>query len=101
MENPTTLDIIELREKEIASYELNIEVYKSIASSLPSEWPARLLEFKGSKNKHEDIAKIDDLDDVELVSDLWAFDEAQAMVRSEMVEKRKSQAILAALKAQI
>jgi len=90
---------IELREEEIAQYQSNIDLYTSIAAKLPSNWPAKLAHLKNSSNKHSDIATIEDLEDVTLVSDLWAHDEAVAAIRSETVEMRKAMAILEALKA--
>lgn len=95
----TTFDPIAHREAEVAQYEANIALYTRIASSLPNEWPAHLAQFKGSIDKHGDIAKVEDLIDVQLLSDLWAHDDAQAAIRAETVEKRKAEAILAALKA--
>jgi hypothetical protein len=97
MENEKTP--IELRKEEIAQYQANIDLYKSIASNLPSEWPAKLAHLKNSSNQHSDIATIEDLDEVTLVSDLWAHDEALASIRAETVEMRKAMAILEALKA--
>lgn len=90
---------LELREEEIAQYEANIALYTSIAKNLPSEWPKKLAHLKNSSNKHSDIATIQDLEEVTLVSDLWAHDEALAAIRSETVEMRKAMAILEALKA--
>jgi hypothetical protein len=98
MENETTP--IQHREQEVAQYDQNIEVYKAIASTTPSEWPERLLKFKGIENRHTVIAEVEDLDDVELLANLWAHDDALAAVRSEMVERAKSKAILEALKLQ-
>jgi len=92
-----TFDPIKTRQDEIAQYEQNITVYTSIANNLPSEWPKHLEQFKGATNKHEVIATIENLADVELVSDLWAHDEAKAAIRTETLEKRKAEAILAAL----
>lgn len=91
---------LELRAAEVAQYSANIEMYKAIAVNLPSEWPDRLLQYKTVSDKHATIATIDDLDDVELVSDLWAYDAAQAAIRTETVEKRKAEAILTVLQAQ-
>ena len=98
MENETTP--VQHREQEVAQYEANIAMYKAIAESLPAEWPERLLKFKGIENRHTVIAEVEDLDDVELLADLWAHDDALAAVRSEMVERAKSRAILEALKLQ-
>jgi hypothetical protein len=94
-----TFDPIAFREQEIAQYEANIALYTSMAAALPSEWPDHLAQFKGSTEKHLDVAKVSDMTDVELLSDLWAHDDAQAAIRAETVEKRKAEAILAALKA--
>lgn len=91
---------LEARRAEVAQYETNIAMYTAIAAGLPSEWPDRLVQYKNSTDKHATIATIENLDDVELVSDLWAYDQAQAFIRSETVEKRKSEAILAFLEAQ-
>lgn len=94
---PTAL---ELRQAEVAEYESSIALYTAIANSLPSEWPDRLVHLKGIADKHTAIADISDLSDVELVSDLWAHDDAQAAIRANYVEKRKAEAILTVLQAQ-
>jgi hypothetical protein len=88
---------IELRQEEVDAYQRNINLYTEIASSLPSEWPEHLIQYKGRADKHEAIAEIEDLDEVLLVGDLWAHDQAVASIRAEMVEMRKAQAILRAL----
>jgi hypothetical protein len=92
-----TFDPVVARQEEVAQYEANIALYTNIANALPSEWPAHLAHLKGAKNKHEAIAEIENLDDVALVSDLWAHDDAQAAIRSETVELHKSKAILNAI----
>ena len=100
MTQPFDVDPVELRRQEVSSYSDAILLYQGIAASLPSEWPDRLVAFKGRTDTHTAIAEIDDLDDVELVSQLWAHDQAQASIRSNMVERAKAQAILVALEAQ-
>ena len=94
----TEITPLQAREAEVAQYEQNIAMYKTMLAGLPTEWPARLLEYKEVTNKHEVIGKIQDLDDVELLSDLWAADDCVKAIRTETLEKRKSEAILAALK---
>lgn len=91
---------LELRQEEVATYQKNIDLYTSIAAGLPSEWPDHLIHFKSRPDRHEAIAEIEDLDEVLLVSDLWAHDQAVASIRSETVEMRKAMAILAALETQ-
>jgi hypothetical protein len=92
-----TLTPIEIRQAEIAQYEANIATYTAIAANTPSEWPAHLVAHKGAKNKHEVIASIENLDDVQLLSDLWTNEDARAAIRTETLEKRKAEAILATL----
>lgn len=93
------LNLIEARIAEIAEYEAGIAMFTAIAAALPSEYPAHLAHLKGSADKHNAIAQIEDMADVELLSDLWAHDDAQAAIRANVVEKRKAEAILAALQA--
>ena len=93
----TPFDPIVVRQNEIAQYEANIATYTAIAANTPSEWPAHLVAHKGAKNKHEVIASIEDLDDVLLLSDLWTNEDARAAIRTETLEKRKAEAILATL----
>jgi len=95
----TTFDPIQAREEEVNQYKANIELYTSIASQLPSEWPSHLEHLKNEKSQHEAIAKVESLADVELVGKLWAYESAQASIRSEMIEKAKAEAILNALKS--
>jgi hypothetical protein len=90
----TEMTLLEVRQAEVAEYENAIALYTSIASSLPSEYPEHLAQHKGATDKHAVIATIEDLADVELLSDLWAHDDAKAAIRSNMVEKRKAEAIL-------
>lgn len=93
------LQEIEMRKMEVAHYDKNIAMYKAMIENLPSEWPSHLIHLKDSKNRHEDIATIQDLDDVELVSKLWAHMNAVSICRSEYVERAKSQAFLDVLLA--
>lgn len=91
---------VELRQLEVEAYQENINLYTSVASALSSEWPEHLIHYKTRSDRHEAIAEIEDLDEVVLVSDLWAHDQAVAAIRSETVEMRKAMSILAALEAQ-
>lgn len=91
---------LEIRQEEVATYQKNIDMYNTIAASLPSEWPDHLIHYKSRTDRHEAIAEIEDLDEVILVSDLWAHDQAVAAIRAETVEMRKAMAILSALEAQ-
>jgi hypothetical protein len=98
--NPITREaIIEAREAEVRSYEKNMDMFQSILMTLPREWPEHLLQYRNAVNHHETAAKIDNLDDVALLADLWNADACYARIRTEMVELQKSRAALAYLKA--
>jgi|688.fasta_scaffold202597_1 hypothetical protein len=90
---------LQARIDEVAQYEKNIALYKSMLNNLPTEWPSRLEQYKGVTDKHAVIGKIADLDDVELLSDLWAAEDCAKAIRTETLEKRKAEAILTVLKA--
>lgn len=96
----TEITPLQARIAEVAEYQNGIDLYTSIANSLPSEWPTHLVHLKGSTDKHNAIAGIERLSDVELVSKLWAHDDAQAAIRANFVEKTKAEAILAVMQAQ-
>lgn len=93
------LSPIEIREKEVAQYQANIEMYSAILTGLPKEWPAHLLQYRDATDKHKTASEVSDLDDVSLLSQLWYADECYKAIRSETVEKTKAEAILAALQA--
>lgn len=93
-ETPIELTTLELRQAEVAQYQQNIAMYEAIAAGLPSEYPEHLVQFKSRKDQHTAIAEIEDMADVELLSDLWAHDSAKAAIRSETVEMRKAIAIM-------
>lgn len=100
MAEPIQLTELEARTLEVAQYEKNIQRYQIIIAALPSEYPAHLQKYRGAKNTHEAIAEVEDMDDVDLLSDLWAHDSAKAAIRAETVELKKSRAILSVLQAE-
>lgn len=85
---------LQARIDEVAQYKANIVMYTSMLANLPTEWPARLVEYKAAKDKHTVIGEIENLDDVTLLSDLWAADDCRKAIRTETLEMRKAQAIL-------
>jgi len=99
-ETPIELTQLELRQAEVAQYQQNIAMYEAIAAGLPSEYPEHLAQYKSRKDQHAAIADIEDMADVELLSDLWTYDSAKASVRSETVEMRKAIAIMNVLENQ-
>ena len=94
----TQLTPLEVRQMEVAQYEANVALYQSILTTLPTEWPERLLQFKGAKNQHDAIANVDSAD-VELLSKLWYADECAKAVKTETLELTKAKAILNVLQS--
>jgi len=97
MAETTPLTPLEARVNEVNQYLANIKMYKTILATLPTEWPERLAQYKDAADKHTVIGTIEDFDDVILVSDLWSADDCRKSIRTETLEMRKAQAILAAL----
>lgn len=95
----TPITPLQARQAEVAQYETNIAMYTAILATLPQEWPTRLLEYRDVTDKHAAAAKIDDMEDVELLSKLWYADQCYAAIRSETVEMNKAKAILTVLQA--
>lgn len=100
MAEETSITPLEARRAEVAQYEANIALYQTILASLPTEWPAHLEKYRGSKNEHDDIAEVEDLADVELLGKLWYADRVKKSIRTETIECTKAKSILAVLEAQ-
>jgi hypothetical protein len=94
----TQITPLQARITEVAQYEANISLYKTILETLPTEWPERLLQYKGAKNQQDTIASVSG-DDVELLAQLWYADECAKAVKTETLEMTKSRAILNVLQA--
>ena len=97
---PLQLTPLEARQQEVDQYTTNIAMYQSILATLPTEYPARLEQYKGRTDLHSVVAEIENLDDVELVSQLTYAQQCKASIRAEIGERTKAQAILAVLQAQ-
>ena len=91
------LTVRQARQEEVNQYQANIDMYTKMLELLPTEYPAHLLQYKNASNRHDTIDLIEDLEDVQLLSDLWAADTCRKTIRTETVEMRKSLAILSVL----
>lgn len=98
MREETQVTPLQSRMAEVAQYEANIALYKTILATLPTEWPERLLQYRGAKNQQDTIEAVDSAD-VELLSQLWYADECAKAVKTETLEMTKSKAILSVLQA--
>ena len=98
MTEETQVTPLQARIAEVAQYEANIVLYQTILQTLPTEWPERLVQYRGAKNQHDVIATVDS-DDVELLSKLWYADECIKAIKTETLECTKSKSILNVLQA--
>jgi hypothetical protein len=90
---------LEARRAEVAQYQANIAMFQAIHATLPHEWPKHLEKYRGEKKQHDAADLLEDLNDVQLLAQLWYADECHKAIRSETVEMTKAAAILAALEA--
>lgn len=95
---PAPQEVIDARQAEVDQYDQNIVLYEAILTGLPTEWPARLEQFKDRKDHQQAITECD-VDDVDLLSQLLYMEQVKSLIRTEKLERTKSAAILAALKA--
>ena len=98
METPQ-LTPLEARQQEVVQYTANIAMYQSILATLPTEYPTHLEQYKGRTDLQPVVAEIEDLDDVELVSQLIYAQQCKTSIRAEIAERTKATAILNVLKA--
>ncbi len=98
MTEQTQVTPLQARIDEVAQYEANIALYKTILETLPTEWPERLQQYKGAKNQHDVIAGVDSAD-VELLSKLWYADDCVKAIKTETLELTKSRAVLNVMQA--
>ena len=90
---------LESRQQEVDQYTANIAMYQSILATLPTEYPEHLQQYVGRTDLHAVVAEIENLDDVELLSQLIYAHQCKASIRAEIAERTKAIAILNVLKA--
>lgn len=97
--NPVTP--IEARRAEVAQYQANVAMYQSIASTLPTEYPEHLEQYRNvPAGSHQTvITQLTDIEDITLLSDLWMHDQCVNAIKTETLEMRKALAILTALES--
>ena len=98
METPE-ITPLQARQQEVDQYTANIAMYQSILETLPTEYPEHLQQYAGRTDLHIVAAEIENLDDVELVSQLIYAQQCKASIRAEIAERTKATAILNVLKA--
>jgi hypothetical protein len=90
---PTAL---ELRQAEVDSYTLNVENYKKLLATLDGNWDADLIHLKEIET--QEAARQCSMDRLDRLAVLQQFDHVTNLLKTEIVERAKAQAILDILK---
>lgn len=92
---PQPLTAIQLRQMEVDAYTQNIAVYQQILSTLDGNWDEDLLPYKHLEG--QESAKACPFDRIERLAELQHFEQISKLIKTEIFERSKSQAILNAL----
>ena len=97
-EETTQPTAIEMRQAELDAYVANINTYQHILTSIDGEWDADLVHFKGMEP--QEAARQCPLERLERLAELQLHNNVQNLLKTEIVEKTKSQFILNSLLSQ-
>ena len=92
MTEQTELTAKEVRQLEVDSYQANIAVYTSLLSTLDGNWDADLVHLKNIEA--QEAARQCPMDKLARLAVLQQFDQVTNLLKTEIVECAKSQAIL-------
>jgi hypothetical protein len=92
MEETTTLTAKEIRQAEVDSYKSNIATYKALLATLDGNWDADLVHLKGVEG--QEAARQCSMDRLARLAVLQQFDQVTNLLKTEIVECAKAQAIL-------
>lgn len=90
--NETTLTAKELRQAEVDSYKLNIAVYESLLATLDGNWDDDLIHLKNVEA--QEAARQCPMDRLARLAVLQQFDQVSNLLKTEIVECAKAEAIL-------
>ena len=92
MTEQTELTAKELRQLEVDSYEANIAVYQTLLSTLDGNWDADLVHLKNIEG--QEAARQCPMDKLARLAVLQQYDQVTNLLKTEIVECAKAQAIL-------
>jgi len=90
--------IIQMREKEVADYDINIANYQYILTTVDGNWDEDLLHLKNLEV--QEAARQCPLNRLDRLASLQLHDQISNLLKTEVVERTKANAILQALKVQ-
>jgi hypothetical protein len=82
----------EARKLEVDSYKANINTYNALLATLDGEWDKDLIHLKGVES--QEAARQCPMDRLERLAVLQQFDQVTNLLKTEIVEHAKAQAIL-------
>ena len=89
-------DHIIIRQDEVDQYQMNIDNYEIMVANLESEWPEKLVNYRGMKpDQLVDSIKSDA--DLDTVVDLQLCDKLKRSIRLEKIQQRTAKCTLDAL----
>jgi hypothetical protein len=92
MENNVQLTPIQSRQMEVDAYSTNIDVYKKLLATLDGNWDADLIALKDLET--QEAARQCPMDRLERLAVLQQFEQVNNLLKTEIVERAKAQAIL-------
>jgi antitoxin component of MazEF toxin-antitoxin module len=92
-------DAVVGRTHEVYGYEINVANYQQMLTTLPTEWPAHLAEYRGMEPHAAAVACPNE--HLEQLALLQQGERVSALLSTEIVERAKAQNILDALIAQL
>jgi len=90
--NETQLTPKEVRIAEVATYSANIETYQTLLATLDGDWDADLVHLKDVEA--QEAARQCPMDRLDRLAVLQQFDQVTNLLKTEIVECAKAQAIL-------
>jgi hypothetical protein len=82
----------EIRQLEVDSYRANITAYQSLLATLDGDWDTDLIHLKGIES--QEAARQCPMDRLERLAVLQQFEQVTNLLKTEIVECAKAQAIL-------
>ena len=86
----------EVRQIEVDNYSANVNNYKTLLATLDGNWDDDLIHLKGVEG--QEAARQCPMDRLERLAVLQQFDQVTNLLKTEIVERAKAQAILDILK---
>ena len=90
--NEPQLTAKEVRQLEVDSYKANIATYKTLLATLDGDWDKDLIHLKGIEG--QEAARQCPMDRLDRLAVLQQFDQVTNLLKTEIVECAKAQAIL-------